>query len=53
MIGFGSMVIGSKGVLYESGTWEGDWKAKSSNFREADSLVRRIESLVKSREVQG
>ena len=53
VLGFGSAVIGSKEMLYESGTWGGDWKAKSSNFREADNLVTRIESLVGFREVQG
>ena len=49
---FGSAVIGAKGILYELGTWGVDWKAKSSNFREAENTVIRIKSLVGSGKVQ-
>ena len=30
-----------------------DWKAESSNFREVDNLVKKIESLVKAGDTQG
>ena len=33
--------------MYESGTWNEDWANESSNFREADILVIKIEALVK------
>ena len=45
-VGFGSALIGDDGLPYEAGTWSGDWCSKSSNFREADNLVRRLEALV-------
>ena len=44
--GFGSALIRDDGLPYEAGTWSGDWCSKSSNFREADDLVRRLEALV-------
>ena len=44
--GFGSALITLTGIEYESGTWEVVWSEKSSNFREADNLVRKIEDLV-------
>ena len=37
--GFGSALIRDKSLVYEAGTWSGDWRAESSNFREADNLV--------------
>ena len=40
------MLIKEKGILYESGMWTTDWKDESSNFREADNLVTKIDSLV-------
>ena len=43
--GFGSALIGPQEVAYEAGTWSGDWRAESSNFREADNLVTRVEAL--------
>ena len=43
--GFGSALISAHNVLYEAGTWSGDWRAESSNFREADNLVTRVEAL--------
>ena len=46
--GFGSAVIGEHGIEYQSGTWSGDWRGESSNFREADNLVRRLEEMVAS-----
>ena len=51
-LGFGSAVIGAEGILYKSGTWGGNWKTKSLNFREAVNLVTRIKSLVGSGKVQ-
>lgn len=44
--GFGSAVIKKDGIIYQSGTWVQDWREESSNFREADNLVMRIETLV-------
>ena len=44
--GFGSALIGEEGIEYEAGTWDQAWREESSNFREADNLVCRIEALV-------
>ena len=41
--GFGSALIRREGVEYEAGAWKCEWHDRSSNFREADNLVRRIE----------
>ena len=46
--GFGSVVINKEGIIYQSGTWAQDWREESSNFRESDNLVMRIETLVKN-----
>ena len=43
--GFGSALIGDNGLHYEAGTWSGNWGANSSNFRDADNLVTRVETL--------
>ena len=51
--GFGLAVIGNHGIEYQSGTWSGDWQSKSSNFREADNLVRWLEEMVASRKATG
>ena len=40
--GFGSAVIGKEGIEYEAEIWDHAWQEDSSNFREADKLVRRI-----------
>ncbi|EJK51196.1 hypothetical protein THAOC_29653, partial [Thalassiosira oceanica] len=45
--GFGSALIWREGVEYEAGVWRCEWHERSSNFREADNLVRRIEVLVR------
>ena len=45
--GFGSTAIGTNVIMYESWTWNEDWSNESSNFREADNLVIKIEPLVK------
>ena len=45
--GFRYAVIGKKGIMHESGTWNTDWSNESLNFREADNLEIKIESLVK------
>ncbi|EJK52624.1 hypothetical protein THAOC_28082 [Thalassiosira oceanica] len=45
--GFGSALIRREGVEYEAGVWRCEWRELSSNFREADNLVRRIEVLVR------
>ena len=44
--GFGSALIKEKGILSKSGTLTKNWKEESSNFREVDNLVMKIESLV-------
>ena len=46
-------MIGNHGIEYQSGTWSGDWQAKSSNFRETDNLVRRLEEMVASGRAAG
>ena len=46
-------MIDDSGIWYEAGTWAKQWKEESSNFREADNLVRRIESLVKTNKIHG
>ena len=56
--GFGSGLIGpdSEGqwsILYESGMWKDQWREESSNFREADNLVRRVESLAREGAIRG
>ena len=51
--GFGSAVIGTKGIMYESRTWKEDWTNESSNLREAGNLVIKIEALVKEGKIQG
>ena len=51
--GFGSALIGPLGILYESGAWRREWTEESSNFREADNLVRRIERLVADGTIRG
>ena len=51
--GFISVLIKARGILYESGMWTTDWKKESSNFREADNLVRKIEALVEAGDIQG
>ena len=35
----GSAVIDTKGIRYQAGTWNYDWRAESSDFREAGNLV--------------
>ena len=42
-----SAAIDSKGIRYQSGTWSGDWRKESSNFREADNLVLWLEGMAK------
>ena len=51
--GFGSAVIGNQGIEYPSGTWADDWRKESSNFREADNLVRQLEEMVFSKRARG
>ena len=51
--GVGSALIKEKGILYESETWTTDWKNDSSNFREADSPVTKIEFLLETGDIQG
>jgi hypothetical protein len=45
--GFGSAIIGpDQSIMYQSGTWKPEFGNESSNFREAENLVRRIEDMV-------
>ena len=46
-------MIGEDGIEYEAGTWNQYWREESSNFREADNLVRRIEVLVREGRLGG
>ena len=39
--------------MYESGTWESDWKAEPLTFREVDNPMTKIESLVEAGDIQG
>jgi len=39
--------------MYESGTWTTEWAKESSNFREADNLVTKIETLVREGKIHG
>ena len=48
--GFGSAIIRKDGIMYKPGTWTTEWAHESSNFREADNLVTKIEMLVRRRE---
>ena len=50
--GFGSALIGPQKVVYHAGTWARRWRRESSNFREADNLVRRVEELVEDGTMQ-
>ena len=51
--GFESVIIKKVRIIYESGTWTSEWAEESSNFREADNLVTKIEALVREGKVQG
>ena len=51
--GFGSTIIRKEGIMYKSGTWTEEWAKESSNFRETDNLVTKIETLVWERKVHG
>ena len=41
----GAVVVYQHGLDYESGTWSEEWRGKSSNVREAESLTDRLEHL--------
>ena len=47
------MTIKKDRIIYESGTWRSEWAEESSNFREVNNLVTKIESLVREGKVQG
>ena len=51
--GFGTVIIRKDGIMYESGTWTTEWAQESSNFREADNLVTKIETLVRKGKIHG
>jgi hypothetical protein len=44
--GKGNAVIKQYGLDYESGAWNLEWREKSSNCREAENLMDRLERLV-------
>ena len=50
-VGFGSAIIKKDGIMYESRTWTSEWADESSNFREVDNLVIKIEDLVREGKV--
>ena len=50
--GFGSALIGPDRITYHAGTWAKEWRDESSNFREADNLVLKVEDLVKEGTMQ-
>ena len=41
------------GILYESGMWTREYAEESSNFREAENLVIRLEKEVKEGDMRG
>ena len=43
--GFGSSVWGSEGIRWESGNYASTYRGESSNWREADHLVTKLEEL--------
>eukprot|EP00984_Skeletonema_dohrnii_P022484 scaffold11603_cov72-Skeletonema_dohrnii-CCMP3373.AAC.1 len=43
--GFGNGIWDSKGVEFEAGNWKEELKHKSSNFRESNNLVTKVEAL--------
>jgi hypothetical protein len=52
--GFGTaLVMNGEGVLYESGMWTKKYAEESSNFREADNLVIRLEKEVRKKDMRG
>jgi hypothetical protein len=53
--GFGTALVMKKGVgiLYESGMWTREYAEESSNFREAENLVIRLEKEVKEGDMRG
>jgi hypothetical protein len=46
--GFGSIIIPDGAVEYESGSWKEFYKTESSNMREFENLVQRLETFAKS-----
>ena len=52
--GFGTaLVMKGRGILYESGMWTQEYAEESSNFREAENLVIRLEKVVREGEMRG
>ena len=52
--GFGTaLVMKERGILYESGMWTKEYAEESSNFREAENLVIRLEKEVREGDMQG
>jgi len=48
----GAAVVELHGVSYEAGSWNVEWRNKSSNAREAENLTDRIERLVLERALE-
>ena len=51
--GFGSALWGQDNIHWESGNYAVEYQNKSSNFREADNLVSRMERLADTLELHG
>ena len=51
--GFGNANWDSDKVEYEAGNWSEKWKWKSSNFRESNNLVTKVEALARDGKLDG
>jgi hypothetical protein len=51
--GFGSALWGQNNIHWESGNYAAEYQNESSNYREADNLVSRMEGLTNTMELYG
>lgn len=51
--GFGNGIWDQNGVEYEAGNWKEEMKRKSSNFRESNNLVTKVEALARAGKLDG
>ena len=51
--GFGSTFMRNDGIAFRYGTWAGDGRDSSSNFRELENLAQALELEVESNEMNG
>ena len=52
-MGFGTALIISNSVVYESGEYNADLQQETSNFYEAENLVNRVERVVAEGTIHG